>query len=164
MKRGIVIGLLGLLFGLALFGFTNTAFAAEPQADLIVLKQALDSLELALNQLSVLLASLESSELPQGVTFPVDAMNAVLSGIAGNLMELHGTLAKLGGSPINLGAVLPGAELLTEETVEAGEKSSLASLNFVSIAIPSLIAALGLVILTLLFFGRKGSEEQIATE
>jgi hypothetical protein len=164
MKKGIVMGLLGLLFGLALFGFTNTASAAETQPDLMVLQQALDSLEVALNQLSLVLSNLENVELSAGATLPLSAMNATLGEISANLIDLGGTLARLDGSPVNLGAAMPGVELVADEVTGSGEKSLLASLNFMTIVIPSLIAVLGIVILTLLFFGRKGSEEKMATE
>lgn len=158
------MGLLGALFFLALFGLTNNVYAAETQPDLVVLKQALDSLEVALNQLSIVLNNLENVELPAEAMTPLVAIDTTLNSISGNLIDFSATLAKLGGAAIQLGAVMPGVDLMVDEAAESGEKSLLASFNFVSIAVPSLIAVLGIVILTLLFFGRKGSEEKIATE
>lgn len=131
--------------------------------DFAVLQNALNALESVLSRLAGFLDSLETAELTEGMSVAFKAMDAALSGVSANLIDMRGALAKMGGSSANLGAALPGMEFAAEEASGSG-KSFLASMNFVTVAIPSVIAVLGVLILTLIFFGRKDSEEQTATK
>lgn len=162
MKREYIVGSLVLLFGLALAGFTPSAHAAETglqQKDLADLQKALNSLEMALSSLSSLISLAENA--PEATVLPVAEMNAVLGGISNSLIGLRGELARLDmGSNMALGAELPEVEAVAGEKSE--ETSLFASLNLVSIAIPSLIVLLTVLIFIFAFMGRK-ADSQTAT-